>query len=63
MSLLFWAIGIVLIVEGLALALAPLRLEDVLRFLASLERDQRRTIGLVAIGFGALAIWGARLLT
>ncbi len=41
-----------LIVEGLALALAPSRMEDVLRIIASLSRDQRRMIGLSALALG-----------
>lgn len=61
MSMVLWALGLVLIVEGLALALAPLRMEDLLRFFAALSRDQRRTIGLIAAAGGALLIWLGRL--
>jgi uncharacterized protein len=62
MSVIFWAIGLVLIVEGLALALAPLRMEDLLKVLATLSRDQKRLIGLIAAGLGAVSIWLARLM-
>jgi uncharacterized protein YjeT (DUF2065 family) len=50
----------VLIVEGLALALAPSRMEEVLRLIASLSRDQRRGIGLVALALGVVLVWLAR---
>lgn len=60
MSLLALAVGLVLIVEGLALALAPSRMEEVLRLIASLSRDQRRSIGLVALGMGVALVWLAR---
>ncbi len=61
MGIVFWAIGLVLIVEGLVLALAPLRIEDALRMLAKLDRDQKRVIGLIAAGLGVALIWLARL--
>jgi uncharacterized protein YjeT (DUF2065 family) len=60
MSLLALAVGLVLIVEGLALALAPSRMEEVLRLIASLSRDQRRSIGLVALALGVALVWLAR---
>lgn len=60
MSLILWAIGLVLIVEGLVLALAPLRIEDMLRMIAGLSRDQKRMIGLVAVSLGVVLVWLAR---
>lgn len=55
------AFGLVLVVEGLVLALAPLRLEQVLAMLAALSWDQRRAFGLGAVAAGvalvALARW------
>ena len=57
MSLILLALGLVLIVEGLALALAPLRMEEALRLLASLSRDQRRSIGLGALALGVVLVW------
>jgi hypothetical protein len=53
------AVGLVAIVEGLVLALAPLRLEQVLAALTRMTLDQRRLIGLVAVamGVGLVAIW------
>ena len=52
MSWLATGLGLVLVIEGLVLALAPLRMEDMLRALAVLSRDQRRVIGLVALAVG-----------
>jgi uncharacterized protein YjeT (DUF2065 family) len=51
------ALGLVLAVEGLVLALAPRRIEDALRLIASLGVDQRRMIGLVALALGVLIVW------
>jgi uncharacterized protein YjeT (DUF2065 family) len=55
-TLVLLGIGLVLIVEGLALALAPLRIEQVLAFFAGLSRDQRRFMGLVAMGLGVALV-------
>jgi uncharacterized protein YjeT (DUF2065 family) len=51
------ALGLVLAIEGLVLALAPRRIEDALRLLGSLPVDQRRMIGLGALAFGVLIVW------
>jgi uncharacterized protein len=51
------ALGLVLAVEGLVLALAPRRIEDALRLIASLGLDQRRMIGLLALTLGVLLVW------
>lgn len=61
MSHLILALGLVLAVEGLVLALAPRRIEDALRFLASLGLDQRRMIGLGALAIGVALVWLARV--
>ena len=57
MSQIVLALGLVLAVEGLVLALAPRRIEDALRLIASLGLDQRRIIGLVALALGVLLVW------
>ena len=57
MSFVLLAIGLVLVVEGLALALAPRRLEDALRVILSLTPDQRRMVGLGALAAGVLLVW------
>lgn len=58
MTLILLALGLVLVVEGLALALAPLRIEAVLAAFAAMTRDRRRLMGLgaVAIGTGLIAL-------
>lgn len=55
------AVGLVAIVEGLVLALAPFRLEQVLAALTRMSLEQRRLIGLVAVavGVGLVATWRA----
>jgi len=57
MSFLVLAIGLVLAVEGLVLALAPRRMEDALRLILTLGEDRRRLIGLVALALGVCLIW------
>lgn len=51
------ALGLLLVVEGLVLALAPSRIEEVLEFLRSLSVESRRMIGLAALAAGVLMIW------
>jgi uncharacterized protein len=60
MTFILLGIGLVLVIEGLVLALAPLRLEEVVAFLARLSRDQRRAIGLAAMAIGIVLIAAAR---
>lgn len=57
MSWVFLALGLVLAIEGLVLALAPRRIEDALRLIASLPLEQRRMIGLGALALGVLILW------
>ena len=56
------ALGMVLCIEGLALALAPRRLEDVLAFLLRLPPENRRLLGLLALAAGTALLWAARRL-
>jgi uncharacterized protein YjeT (DUF2065 family) len=60
MTALLIAFGGVLVFEGLVLALAPRRLEDMLRLLAKLPLEQRRMMGLAAIAAGVFLIWLAK---
>ncbi len=57
MTELLLALGLVLVIEGLVLALAPRRIEDALRVLGSLPVDRRRLIGLGALALGVLIVW------
>jgi hypothetical protein len=59
---LIYAIGLVLVVEGLAFALAPSRIEDALDLLRRMGRDARRLAGLTALAAGVALIGLARWL-
>ena len=60
MSMVILALGLVLVVEGLAIALAPSRLEDIVAMIARLSRDQRRMIGLTMLAGGTVLVYLAR---
>jgi uncharacterized protein YjeT (DUF2065 family) len=57
---LLLALGLVAIVEGLVLALAPTRLRDALELMRALPPDQLRLIGLLAVTLGTGLVWLAR---
>jgi uncharacterized protein YjeT (DUF2065 family) len=59
-SLVLLGLGLVLVIEGLALALAPSRMEDLLAAFAAMPRDRRRLIGLAALALGVLLVWLAQ---
>lgn len=54
------ALGLVAVIEGLALALAPRRLDEVLAALAKMPPETRRVLGLGAIALGVAVVWLAR---
>lgn len=55
------ALGLLAVVEGLALSLlAPKQLEDLLIKLAAMPYDARRILGLLLIVFGISIIWLSR---
>ena len=58
MSAFVLGLGMVCVIEGLVLALAPLRLEQILQALAAIGPDRRRVLGLlvVAVGVGLVAV-------
>lgn len=56
------ALGLVAVLEGLVMALLPKRLIDVLKTLASLSVEKRRTIGLCLVGLGVLVVWVSSLI-
>ncbi|AKO97359.1 MAG: DUF2065 domain-containing protein [Marinovum algicola] len=58
----FLALGLVLIVEGLAYALAPSLVEQLLEALRALPETQRRNLGLLALVLGVLMVWIAKTL-
>jgi len=53
-------LGLVAVIEGLVLALAPFRFEDVLEALRKLSVQQRRTMGLTIGVVGLVLIWFAK---
>jgi uncharacterized protein YjeT (DUF2065 family) len=55
-STLVLALGLVLVLEGLVFALAPSRIEELLRLFAQLSLDVRRMIGALALVLGAVLI-------
>ncbi|MCC5984169.1 MAG: DUF2065 domain-containing protein [Rhodobacteraceae bacterium] len=56
------ALGLVLIIEGLVFALAPSRIDELLRFLAQLPDEARRLIGFTALALGAALVTLSQLL-
>lgn len=60
MMLAVLAIGLVLVVEGLAFALAPSRMEDLVALIARIPPETRRVIGLTMLVGGVALVWLAR---
>jgi uncharacterized protein len=50
-------VGLVAIVEGLMLALAPARMREALETIARMDPDRRRTVGLLAVTVGIALVW------
>lgn len=61
-SAVLLAFGLVLIIEGLAFALAPSRIEEMLRLLSEMPTSQKRQIGIIASALGVVLIAASRLL-
>ena len=59
LSHVFLAIGLVLVIEGLVFALAPLRMEDLLRAMSEISPETRRMLGLGVIALGVVIVWWA----
>jgi uncharacterized protein len=53
-------LGMVAVIEGLVLALAPSRVEDALTFLRSLSVENRRNLGLGFMALGVALVWVAK---
>ena len=58
---LLTGLGLVAVIEGLVLALAPLRFEDLLDTLRQMPVQTRRNIGLAAVAIGVALVWLARV--
>ena len=59
MTTILLGLGLVLVFEGLVFALAPSRLEDLIKIIADTPLETRRADGLAAIALGVLLVWGA----
>lgn len=62
MGMILLALGLVLIVEGLAWVLAPSLIEQMLEMLRSLSEPARRQIGALAVVSGLILLWCAQWL-
>ena len=60
MELVLLGLGLVLVFEGLVFALAPSRLEELVKLIAETPIETRRAIGLVAVAIGVFLVWLAR---
>jgi uncharacterized protein YjeT (DUF2065 family) len=58
----FLALGLVLIIEGLAYALAPSFVERMLQALSEIPENARRSMGAIAIVIGLVFLWVANQL-
>jgi uncharacterized protein len=50
-------LAMVLVIEGLVLALLPDRLDQMLRAIASIPPETRRVLGLATAATGAVMLW------
>ncbi|AZV79122.1 DUF2065 domain-containing protein [Parasedimentitalea marina] len=62
MAMIFLALGLVFIVEGLAYVLAPSLVERLLQMMRQLGLQERRQVGAVAMVLGLILLWIAFLL-
>jgi uncharacterized protein YjeT (DUF2065 family) len=62
MGTALFALGLVLVVEGLVYALAPSLVEDLLAAMRAMTIEQRRLVGLAALAVGLALIVAARAL-
>jgi hypothetical protein len=53
--------GLVAVIEGLVLALAPLRFEDLLKAMGELSHDQRRFLGVAVVALGVAIVWASKI--
>ena len=57
---LLTGLGLAAVIEGLVLALAPLRFEDLVAALNQMSPQARRMLGLFAVAVGVFLVWLAR---
>ena len=63
MATVLLGVALVLVIEGLVLALAPRRIEEALALLARLPPETRRLIGLAGLAAGVALLALARMLS
>jgi uncharacterized protein YjeT (DUF2065 family) len=56
------ALGLVAVIEGLVLVLAPSRFEEIIRALGDMSIDKRRLLGLIFVAIGFVIIWAVKTL-
>lgn len=56
-ALILLAIGLVLSLEGLVLALAPSRIDELLELIRRMPVETRRNLGFGAVALGVALIW------
>jgi uncharacterized protein YjeT (DUF2065 family) len=57
---LLLGLGLVAIIEGLALAVAPARMREALEAIARMDPERRRLVGLLAMTVGIALVWASR---
>ena len=60
MAELLWALGLVMVIEGLAYVLAPNLILEMLRTLSQYSTEHRRMVGAIIALIGALILWVIR---
>lgn len=60
MSEFIFALGLVAVIEGLVLVLAPSRFEDLVKALESMDHDKRRMLGLLFVAIGVATVWAVK---
>jgi hypothetical protein len=56
-SYILIVLGCVAVLEGLVLAIAPSRFEDLVKWLGKLDISSRRNFGLATVALGVLIVW------
>ena len=56
------ALGLVAVIEGLVIILAPSRFEEIIRALDAMSIDKRRLLGLIFVAIGFVIIWAVKTL-
>lgn len=60
MTELLWALGLVMVIEGLAYVLAPNLILEMLKVLSQYSAEHRRMLGAIIALIGALILWAMR---